>query len=279
MKATTGHSRERVRATLRTALRAYPLRGGYRTVGRRLRRFRPRSEQLVRLRCGPWIWVDPRDHLGNIVYWMGDSDPRITRLCLTLLRPGDTALDLGANCGVEALAMAAAVGPGGRVVACEPQVGCAAALRRSAAANGFAQLEVRAAAVTNHEGTVRFDPTDISVTGRVSGSGSEVVPAIDAANLFRELAPIRLVKMDVEGHEPVILEAAWNAIAESPPAYILFESHPGSPFWSRPEVLLLRSLGYAFDHICRNLVGRFLIPMREGREPGRGMDFLAHRRG
>lgn len=263
---------------LRTALRAYPLRGGYRTIGIRLRRLAPRSEQLVRLRCGPRIFVNPADHLGNIVYWMGDSDPRITRLCLQLLQPGDTALDLGANCGVEALAMAKAVGASGRVVSCEPNPTCAAAVRRSAAINDFRQLEVREVAVTDRSGTVGFDFTDTSVTGHVSTEGAVTVKAVDAAELFAELAPIVLVKIDVEGHEAVILEAARRAIAAHPPRYVIFESHPGTPFWQRPEVELLASLGYRFEHISRNLLGRNLVPLAPGQEPSWGFDFLARHR-
>ena len=105
------------------------------------------------------------------------------------------------------------------------------------------------------------------------------VNCVDAGVLFAELAPIKLVKMDVEGHEASILKAAERAITANPPQYIVFESRAGTPFWQREEVRLLHSLGYELHHISRNLVGRNLIPLPLGKEPSWGMDFLASRRG
>lgn len=250
----------------------YPLNGGYRSIGMKLKPIGPGDTRRVRLKSGPFIFVNTGEHLGNIIYWMGDSDPRITRLCRTLLGKGETGLDIGTNNGVEALTMADAVGPEGRVVACEANPSYRDNLVQSREANRFKQLDLRQVAVTDHDGEITFDPT--GVTGKISDAGI-TVPAVDAEKLFAELAPIGLVKLDVEGHEATILKAARQAIRDCPPKHILFESHPGQPFWSREEVVVLKELGYRFHHITRSLLGSFLKPIAPGDHIGPGFDFLA----
>lgn len=56
---------------------------------------------------------------------------------------GDVVWDVGANIGALSLLAARVVGPAGHVIAIEPHAGCAAAIRASAARNGFGWLEVR----------------------------------------------------------------------------------------------------------------------------------------
>ena len=55
------------------------------------------------------------------------------------LAPGDLVLDLGAYCGGTTLAFARAVGPGGHVVAFEPDPANAAALRENVARHAGAR--------------------------------------------------------------------------------------------------------------------------------------------
>ena len=65
---------------------------------------------------------------------------------------GDRAVDIGANHGVYALAIAQRVGFTGRVWAFEPGGAVAERLRASLQINGLPQAEVVAAAVSDHEG-------------------------------------------------------------------------------------------------------------------------------
>jgi FkbM family methyltransferase len=67
------------------------------------------------------------------------------------LRPGMTAIDIGANLGVYALPMARLVGPGGRVFAYEPASETARLLSISRARNGAVNLQVIAAALSDSE--------------------------------------------------------------------------------------------------------------------------------
>jgi predicted methyltransferase len=47
-------------------------------------------------------------------------EPEVTAVFGRVLRPGDVVIDVGANVGWFTLLAASLVGPGGKVVACEP---------------------------------------------------------------------------------------------------------------------------------------------------------------
>jgi hypothetical protein len=69
------------------------------------------------------------------------------------LRPGMTVVDIGANAGVYSLAMARAVGPGGRVFAFEPGSATRRLLEAGRTANGTDNLEILGEAVSDGERT------------------------------------------------------------------------------------------------------------------------------
>ncbi len=57
---------------------------------------------------------------------------------LSVLRPGDAVIDVGANLGWYTVTLAQAVGPNGHVFAFEPRSDIFAQLERSVQENGFA---------------------------------------------------------------------------------------------------------------------------------------------
>ena len=70
----------------------------------------------------------------------GYTERKLTDWLLANARPGETWLDVGANCGYTSLAMSRAVGSAGRVFAFEPALTTAACLERTGRANGLDQL-------------------------------------------------------------------------------------------------------------------------------------------
>ena len=57
----------------------------------------------TQLSSGEAIVVDISDYCGRVIYFWGDYDPRITRLCAGALKPGEAMLDIGANYGEIAM--------------------------------------------------------------------------------------------------------------------------------------------------------------------------------
>jgi len=173
------------------------------------------------------------------------SDPRflaiprelttgLPRILKTLLRPGDTFIDVGSNHGTFAVTAAQIVGPSGQVIAIEPQSRLASLVRRSLALYD-APAVVHRVACGRAPGTVTlYIPTATSGSGGLHADYSatsphrtETVPLVRLDDLLSNLRlPGRvLVKLDVEGSEGGFLAGAPNFLASAKPA-ILMEINP-----------------------------------------------------
>jgi FkbM family methyltransferase len=251
---------------LRAAGSLYPLYSGCGTIANS-RVFRSAlaaesSERTIRLKSGALIIVPTDDYVGRSIYYFGDLDRKLTWLCREILRPGDVAIDIGANIGLVSLNMAAFVGPSGRVEAFEPQPRLWPFLRRSIELNSFSQITLHPIALGAEDGTLelsiplfnsggaslhhRYDNNDcVEITVRNSG---KYLSSLD-------LPRIRLMKIDVEGYEQVVLSNATSFFVSNPPESILFELNDHSvPFHEQPVVLLLRDLDYELYNIPRSLL-------------------------
>ena len=136
-----------------------------------------------------------------------------------ILRPGDTAIDVGAHIGFFTMQMAAIVGPAGRVYAFEPFDANADLLERSIDENRFGDRVVfQRAAVGAAAGTATLTfPVETLNSGGayllrdgaapLAGNQKKDVPvvALDGLDLRR---PVRFIKMDVEGAEPQVIRGA-----------------------------------------------------------------------
>jgi len=245
------------------------------------------GDVAVRLRSGPLIYVQPDEYVGRTVSLFGDLDPKVSWVCNRLLRLGDTFVDVGANCGVVSLLGAHLVGPSGEVHAFEPQPESASSLRRSAAANGFGQLQVHEVALSDVDGWQEL-VVPLDNLGAASLSRTPVGPSRSVGVSIRQsgpylsrldLGPVRLLKLDIEGHEEQLLAGALDYLGQHPPEAIVFESNEDPrPFWLRPSVQSLADLGYRLAAIDRTLTSAFRMQLRHlttGTEPGRSLDFVA----
>jgi FkbM family methyltransferase len=182
------------------------------------------------------LFVDLSDHMIGLSIVRGHYERAELEFARRMLRPGDVALDVGAHIGLFAIDMAARVGPSGRVYAFEPFPANADLLERSILENRFEErLELTRAAVgaTTGQATLTFPGETLNSGGAyllrpgtqpVGGNLQQTIPlvALDGLALRR---PIRFVKMDVEGAEPLVLRGAARIIREDRPV-ILSEVHP-----------------------------------------------------
>lgn len=273
----------------KAAGRLYPLHRGHSRLATKVLPAPSGSEPVeVRLRCGPRLLVRPDEHIGRTVFYFGDLEPKLSWVCSRVLRPGDTAVDVGANYGVITLLAAQAVGPGGCVHAFEPQPAVAELLRQSLALNGMAHVHVHELALSDADGELQLRVPDhnlgaASLSRALDGPGASYSVAVRASGAYLaglDLGPVRLMKVDIEGHEPAFLRGAAPLLATSPPDVIVFESNdhvfgtydrPLS-LWDRPAVRQIRDLGYEIVGIDRTLRSTFLMGLTHF-QPGRDDDF------
>jgi FkbM family methyltransferase len=189
--------------------------------------------------------------IGALVYadpeWLRPNytEPQVLYPLRDLLKPGQTAFDVGANFGFLSVAMSRRVGPRGVVCAFEanPEIAkrCQAALVRS----GCGNAQVVSAAVhqtSRHRLPLYLSENMVadSVSWKVSDRSIEVrTLALDDFVEETGLVP-DIVKMDIEGAEFDALGGFMRTIAQHAPLLIL-EQRPDDDRCFR----LLREHGYA----------------------------------
>ena len=158
-------------------------------------------------------------------------EPHIERALRDLLHPGDTVYDVGANLGYFSAVMAQEVGPSGRVYAFEPLAPTFALLVLCRDLNEFSQLMPLQLALGAKNGSVEltFNPVSLGQASLYAEPDSvDYLPAqvpirrLDDLVESYELAPPRLVKLDVEGSELAVIEGAERLLAQHSPA-VIFE--------------------------------------------------------
>lgn len=195
--------------------------------------------------------IDPRDENGRRVYLYGfDPTERLTRHFVRLVRPGDCVLDVGANVGYFTLVAALLAGPAGEVHAFEPSPQVLPQLQSNAALNPQLPIVVHAQAVVDRCGTTSFHTAPAERTGYSSirpldpECGTALtVPTVSLDSVLPSLPSVRLVKIDVEGAETLVLQGMVQLIARDQP-FIITEIDDS----------FLRALGSSAPGLCARLV-------------------------
>jgi FkbM family methyltransferase len=223
---------------------------------------------------GP-ILVPLDDAVGRCIYFTGDYDRKITWLCRKLLRPGDVALDIGANLGVVALAMSRIVGPSGHVHCFEPNPQMQALLRQSIDrsvgkiilhefALGSANTRMQLYVPSSNVGAGSLARSD-----NTAATFSCLVHKLDDIMPPNEVDIVRLIKLDVEGFENEVLLGAEKLIQASRPV-IIMETNDATmePFGAHPPVATLLTYGYCFFEIPKALFSMHVNKVSDLNIPG-----------
>ena len=194
---------------------------------------------------GRWWLLESRGKLARIL--LGTYEPEQTRLFTRHVGPGDTVLDVGAHVGYYTVLSAVLAGPSGAVWSFEPNPVNAGFLRCHAEINGLRQVRVEQAAVSDAEGTARFDFGTGSGTGHLSTDGAIEVRTLrlDDVCAANGIVP-KAVKIDVEGAEAAVLAGAAATIERARPV-IFLSTHGAGPHAAC--LAWLRARGYALAPI------------------------------
>ena len=154
---------------------------------------------------------DRFDHVTPFVLQeQGDWFEDEIRFLRKAMRPGQLAVDIGANYGLYTLSLAKAVGPQGHVWAFEPAASTHAFLTRSVQANRFTQVTVERSAMSDHAGTGHLavgTAPELNALAASGAAGTEEVPLVTLDDRMEALGwtAIDFLKVDAEGVEHAIL--------------------------------------------------------------------------
>jgi FkbM family methyltransferase len=191
-------------------------------------------------------------HLIHMV--MGAFEQETVSIGKNVVQPGFTVIDIGAHIGYFTRLFSELVGPSGRVIAFEPDPTNFNLLARNTARRR--NVTVLNKAVADTDGRIKFYIHAHSGSHSLVGENEDSVVdeiAVEAVTLdtFWEqhgCFPVHLVKIDVEGAEPLVLRGAERLIHENPELKLVVEFCPANLHRAgvAPEAFLEQLGGYGF---------------------------------
>lgn len=183
--------------------------------------------------------------VGRIVLG-GPYEPGIAAVFERYVKPGMSAVDIGANIGCLTMLLASLVGPTGRVVAVEPNPENIKLLEASRRVNCFDQVLIIQAAAGRRTGLLGLNVSySNGMTGKLPREidgifASHPVPCFALDTILPQDRPIDLVKIDTEGAEFNALIGLSETIGRDRPIIVSEFSPTAMPDLSRctgPEYL------------------------------------------
>ncbi|MGQ9920443.1 MAG: FkbM family methyltransferase [Desulfobacca sp.] len=273
-------SKQAARAVFRWYLRYFPLRDGkarlYRAWHPAL--LPPRRFQVARINPGFLLRCDLLDPEQRQVYFFQQYHERYeARLIQTVLQPGDSFWDVGANIGYFALLAATVVGPQGCVLAWEPGRQAFQRLQENIALNKFPQITALDVAAADREGTARLygDLSQADTGANLFQGGDrqewEEVRTIPLDTFLHDhpYPPPQFLKIDVEGAELAVLRGAETILTTHTPLLLVeMEDKTLRPAGLTKQDIadFLRSLGYQGAYLHKGRWHRFnVVTQAKGR--------------
>lgn len=165
----------------------------------------------------------------------GVPEPGPVALFKTLIRPGMTVLDIGANIGIYSLHAAQILGPEGHLHSFEPVPKIHQILRDNIQVNGFLEtgsVQLHQLALSDWDGRSEFAvfPGNWGHSTLFPGDREADRITVDVRKLDDMLGDARVdvVKIDAEGAELNVLRGMRNVIARNPGIRILMEFGPSN---------------------------------------------------
>jgi FkbM family methyltransferase len=187
-------------------------------------------------RRGGICWaLDLREGIDISIYLLGSFEPRTQRLYRKLVKPGDTILDIGANIGSHTLPLAQLVGSQGRVFAFEPTRFAYHKLLENMELNPELKGRISAQQILLTAPSQKGIPPALFASWPLTGS-SEVDPqhkgrrmptsgadakTLDEIASQQDMDRLKLIKLDVDGHESFVLSGAIETLKRHRPDVLL----------------------------------------------------------
>jgi FkbM family methyltransferase len=222
------------------------------------------GEKAVRTRYGFRFKADLGDWLGQYVYLTGCYEPPTARVIAGLLNPGDTFIDVGANSGFFTLLASYRVGPGGHVLAFEPVPSMRSQLQANLSLNGVTNVMIYDVALSNtvgecplhegpigHKGLSSLRPLDNAAT-------TYSVKTMPLDNLVTSDVGVKLIKIDVEGAEQLVIDGMRQILEQQRPSVVIEVTDKYLAPFGHSAVELCHCLRNNALFTCKNLPASLL---------------------
>ena len=184
-------------------------------------------------------------------------DEHIMSIAQRVLRPGDIAVDIGAHVGLVSRPLAKLVGRSGRVFAFEPDPSLFGMLKNNVAR--FTQISPHQVAVSDRSNRASFHlhPTSgmsNSLVNTWEGGSSISVECTSFDDWISRngVSKIDLIKIDVEGAEPLVLRGMHQTLSGENKPTVILEFCPGNLDGAEAESMIFEILqgnGYRISAI------------------------------
>ena len=183
-----------------------------------------------------------------------------------LLKPGQVAVDIGANIGFYSMLMATLVGPAGKICAFEPDTDNFRLLNKNLITNGFENVctEKKAIAAKTGTGMLYVNPShrgDHRIYPHEDQRETVPIQTVSLDDYFSDSRHVDFIKMDIQGAEVEALMGMKNIVHRNTGIQIITEFSPGhieSAGYSPAQFFeVIDSYGLTpriIDEGCRNLL-------------------------
>lgn len=210
----------------------------------------PALNRMKACRHGTLLYNIHDIYIGRSLDLYGEFSEEEVDLFRQVLRPNMIVVEVGANIGAHTVALAQFVGPGGMVLAFEPQRIVYQILCANLALNSIPNVDCRREAVGREKGALLVPPLDYGQPNNFGGVGmqghghGEPVPLVTLDSLA--LARLDLLKVDVEGMEQEVIVGAAATITRCRPLLYVENDRPEK---AEELVRTIDRLGYdMFQH-------------------------------
>lgn len=223
---------------------------------------------LTNLDAGPAMFLDLRDPVCMATYVNGSWEPWLIGSFLAHVQLGMTVLDIGSHSGFYTLLAAMRVGPTGVVHAFEPNPFHHRNLLRSAHLNGFHHVQLHRVMLSDrdgeeimetrgHGGTSIYYPNTVEINEPTRFTVRKAV----LTDLIGPSKRVDVIKIDIDGGEPYIMDSLFEVIEASGRLTIFMEYAP--MYWSdfAPAPIMQRFIDHGFHMFKIPMTGEGIIPV------------------
>ncbi|MCC6290278.1 MAG: FkbM family methyltransferase [Chitinophagaceae bacterium] len=181
------------------------------------------------------MYVDATDsgiapHLIMDGYW----ESWLTLLFANIIKPGDVCLDIGANFGYFSILMSELSGSSGKTISVEANPRIAEFLKLTRLVNGN-KFDLVQSAISDKKGEAIMTITDHELGGGtikpnelIAGRTQVPVSTISIDELLEEknIQRVDVMKIDVEGVEPLVFKGMTQTLKKNPDLQLIIEYSP-----------------------------------------------------